>query len=333
MTMVDGLVDLIQELRSWLDQTQTMRKPDRMTIRLALVKARHLLKRVRAMRESLGDSTRRPNLVASFENLARALESYRNELEAYRSHLELELDAPLKQIRVAHQRLAESYEEALKWARREFSELKLKTGFHIKPRNYLRNLFHAFNGTATFGLYHFYLSREQGLWVLGSLAVFFGAIEIARKFAPGFNDLVYGKIFGLVARPGEKYSVNAATYYLWALLLVVALYPKPAAEMAVLVLAFADPLASLLGRRFGTRKIYGQKSWVGTTAFFVTAAASCAAFVALTDTGLASVWVKIGVVASVSVAGTVAELFCERVDDNFAILAFAGAIASLWFTF
>jgi len=49
-------------------------------------------------------------------------------------------------------------------------------------------------------------------------------------------------------------------------------FPSPAPAAAILVAALADPAASLVGRRVSTRES-GEKTVLGSTAYFVTAAA------------------------------------------------------------
>jgi dolichol kinase len=53
-------------------------------------------------------------------------------------------------------------------------------------------------------------------------------------------------------------------------LLIDIIFPRPVVSLTLLFLAFADPIASLVGIKYGKDKIFGQKSIQGfIAAFFV----------------------------------------------------------------
>ena len=210
-----------------------------------------------------------------------------------------------------------------------------KTGFrswigsgHLKPVNYWRNLFHAMNATIAFALYQWLLSREQALALLGAVAVPAIGLEFGRKLSPRLNDFLVDRVFGIISRPKERHTVNSATWYLMALILTCALFPKNAVLLAVLILGYADPIASVVGKRWGTFKIRGQKSLQGTLAFYVTSVAASIGFSVLGSVELSELgaWVWY---LGVPLAATVAELFGDRVDDNFGIVMAAASVATV----
>jgi len=106
--------------------------------------------------------------------------------------------------------------------------------------------------------------------------------------------------------------------------------PKVAAEVGVLALAFGDPAASLVGQRWGTRKLWHDKSFAGTAAFVVAVLASTTVVLAMSAPEL-SVASRLMIAVMVAVAGAWAELFSERLDDNFTIPIMCSGVAALCF--
>lgn len=248
-------------------------------------------------------------------------------LRAYLDGLAQTPEAP--RLREQHAALARGYEDLLlaaRDARLENAE-KLNRSRQLKPTNYARNLFHAGMGVFAVSLYHFVLSRAQALWVLGSVLAVFAALELSRRFSSRWNDFLVDKAFGAISRPSERHRLNSSTLYVFALLLITALFPKLAVEAAILILGVADPAASVIGRRFGRRKLFRDKSVAGSLGFWGAGSLSCAVLL-----GLATDWPLwyVGLAALlVSLVGAVTELLSSRVDDNFSIpmmCATAGAL-------
>ena len=70
--------------------------------------------------------------------------------------------------------------------------------------------------------------------------------------------------------PRESQNIASSTWYILGALIAIVLFPISAALSGILVLAWADPTASYLGRRWGKRSFLGG-TLVGTTAFLVVA--------------------------------------------------------------
>ena len=58
-----------------------------------------------------------------------------------------------------------------------------------------------------------------------------------------------------------------AVWYTAAMLLVTAFASQTVTQLAILIVGFGDPVASLCGKRWGRRKILGRKTWIGSAAF------------------------------------------------------------------
>ena len=261
---------------------------------------------------------------AASESMGRLAERLQSYTEALSEHPNIQA------LRERRETLARTYEEFIidLRERRVARAAALAQSRQLKPRNYARNVFHAMNAILGATMYAFFLPREQALMVLGTLFGIFFVFEVSRRFSDRWNDFLVDKVFGAISRPSERYRTNSATVYLVALLLIVAVFPQLPVLAAVLVLGFGDPVASLVGKRWGKRKLFRDKSWAGTLAFFT---ASFAVVVALflffaPDLGtLRMLWVA----AAIAAVGAVTELLSSRVDDNFSIPITCAAVGAL----
>ncbi|MGM0576426.1 MAG: diacylglycerol/polyprenol kinase family protein [Myxococcota bacterium] len=199
---------------------------------------------------------------------------------------------------------------------------------HVKPRNLTRNVFHASCGLTGVLCYEFFFSRTTTLVVGGAVLAAFVLLDIIRRVVPGANDGIVFRLFGKISRPGEAYRVPAATWMMAALWIGVLVLPKHAIELGCLALAFGDPVASLVGKRWGTRRLINDKSVAGSTAFFVTALAVSLLWLLAVVPGVGGV-AALGIAAAVAAVGAGTELFSGRLDDNFTIPLVAGLAAAV----
>jgi|GEM_PF-446627 len=252
---------------------------------------------------------KKDNLNHSLEEISQSLKEYRDELA----------ESPnVKKLNSLFDSLSESYEELLVRIKKYGVAQKVKSG-HLKPINYKRNLFHATAGTSMAIFYYLFIPRSWALGLIFSTVGLFLFLEITRRFSKRWNDFLVDTVFGLIARPHERHHTNGSTYMVIAITLILLFFAyKPIVCVAVLVLGLADPAASVVGKLWGKTKIYGNKSWVGTSAFFVVAFTASLIFMLLTveHHGAAYIFMTAAVVALV---GTVVELFSTRIDDNFSI--------------
>jgi dolichol kinase len=194
--------------------------------------------------------------------------------------------------------------------------LTLKGPRPLRPTNYARNVFHGTCGVLVVLLVELLPSRG---WLLGlplAVALWAWSAEVSRRIWPSVNDRLM-KFFGSVAHAHERHRVNSSTWFVTALSILGAVFPRYAAAVGVAVLALADPAAALVGRRLGRTKLRAGRSLQGTLAFMVVG--FVAAFVVLTlrhrGGGVGCVLTALGAAS----AGALAELYTERLDDNFTI--------------
>jgi diacylglycerol kinase (CTP) len=256
---------------------------------------------------------------ASLARVQTSLQEYSHELK----------DRPNgKRLKALYDVLAEDYEEVVTNLKKR-KVTKIKT-LHLKPVNYVRNIFHIFCGTSSALAYQFLLSRETALWALGSVLAIAVSMEVSRLFSTKWNDFLVDKLFGTISRPHERHKVNGSTCYTFALFVLVLFFAKPVVLLSVLVLAFADPAASIVGKLWGRRKLYKDKSFLGTGTFFVTALSVIMIYLTLAVPAF-SLGYALLVAAVVSLAATTAELFSVRIDDNLSIPLVSALAAFMFF--
>jgi dolichol kinase len=199
-----------------------------------------------------------------------------------------------------------------------------------KPHNLARTSFHALSGVMWALLYEHVLERGPLLWVLAGCLVFFVTDDVMRRWFPERRSGFAVAVFRVLSRSSEASRMASSTWYTLGLMACVALLPKPACLLGILVLAFADPAAGLVGRRWGGARLYRDKSVGGTAAFFVVALAIAGATLAIQLPALALAS-RLVAAAAIALAGTVAELLGDHVQDNFSIPVITGAVAALVF--
>ncbi|GMV06602.1 MAG: hypothetical protein AMXMBFR53_28780 [Gemmatimonadota bacterium] len=179
-----------------------------------------------------------------------------------------------------------------------------------------RRLFHAFNGSVVaLALTWLDMARPTVLWILGGILAALVVLDVVRLTVPAANALFF-RSFQHLASPREAAGPASSTWYTLGLLLTVALFPRDAAVTGVLFLAWADPAASYLGRRFGKRPFLGG-SLEGTLVFTAVAAA-----VAVFRHGA-----LVGAVAAVG--GAFAERRSWPLDDNLTVPVVGAGLVTL----
>lgn len=197
-----------------------------------------------------------------------------------------------------------------------------------KPHNLARTSFHALSGVMWALLYEHVLDRGPLLWVLAGCLVFFVTDDVMRRWFPERRSGFAVAVFRMLSRSSEASRMASSTWYALGLMVSVALLPKPACLVGILVLAFADPAAGLVGRRWGGPRLHRHKSLGGTTAFCVVAFGIAVATLAIQLPAL-TLATRVLAAAAIALAGTVAELLGDYVQDNFSIPVVAGTVAAL----
>lgn len=186
----------------------------------------------------------------------------------------------------------------------------------LRPTNYARNLFHV--SAALLALLVLVLAPSQ-LFIIIAASGFCSTcwtLEICRRFRPDLNTRLM-RMFGPIAHAHERYRVNSATWYATALV-ILALCTTPAVSaIAVVVLGVGDPIAALVGRRFGRIRLRAGRSLEGTLSFVV--AGSLVAFAVAYAMIPGTLSLRLLLAGIAGVTGAVVEVFSIRLDDNLTI--------------
>lgn len=212
-----------------------------------------------------------------------------------------------------------SYRKQLMDAYDSLSKSLVMLDIHVpelRPTNYARNLFHVGNAAVAISV----LTLADNINIVrGAIFVFFAfawTAETLRRFSPSVNAVLM-KLLGVVAHPHEHHRVNSATWYTTSLM-ALALADVPIASLtALLVLGVSDPIAALVGRRYGTIKLVNGRSLQGSAAFWISGA--IASFIALTLVGGLSTSAVVCTALGASFVGALAELFSRKLDDNLTV--------------
>lgn len=185
-----------------------------------------------------------------------------------------------------------------------------------------RRLFHLVNGVSIATAYALLFTHTQVVRVFGTVACLVYIADRVRIAYPEAVARHAAWVNRTFVRAEEQVREAAMTPFAIAVLLTILTVPKLAALIAIYTLAIADPLAAVVGIRFGRRRITHNRSLEGSLAFFA-ATVTVAALVLRWGTlavpsSIAATSAAIGFVA------TVCELLPLRVDDNLTIPIFVG---------
>ena len=195
----------------------------------------------------------------------------------------------------------------------DFSELVEKTR-GVQP---WRRFFHAAGGVLiVLSLQLLPIGRWTALVLLGSILTVLVLLDIIRLASPRWNRNFF-RAFSSLASPREAGKIASSTWYLLGAFLTLLFFPRPYALAGILVLALADPAASVVGRVWGKRP-FGAGTLEGTAVFVGVAVLAILPF--------APWWAAL----PAAVVTAVVERTSWRLDDNITVpLTVAAALLLL----
>jgi dolichol kinase len=189
--------------------------------------------------------------------------------------------------------------------------------------NYHRKLWHLSSGAfVVAALVIFSPSKKWAIVLLSAGLALMIAIDAARYFSRRGKRLFW-KHLGFLTSEKERKGPTTSLYYAASLLLCVIIFPVYAAIGGVISLAAGDPVAAIVGRRYGRLRIGGKSIEGGLANTFV---AFC----------LILIFVRsFHVAAAGALAGAIVEMFdIPYLDDNITVpLAAGGAMAAAVYLF
>jgi dolichol kinase len=185
-----------------------------------------------------------------------------------------------------------------------------------------RRLFHLLNGSSTATAYALLFTHEQVVHIFGTIACLVYIIDRIRIAYPEAVAQRAPWVNRLFVRAEEQVRESAMIPYAIAVLLTILTVPKPAALVAIYTLAAADPLAAIVGIRYGRRRIAHNRTLEGTLAFL---AATLVIAAAVLGWGTDGSGLAIAAAAlTIALAAAAFELLPIRIDDNLTIPLFVG---------
>lgn len=179
-----------------------------------------------------------------------------------------------------------------------------------------RRVFHAMNGTlVVLALGVFGLPVRLGVLILALILMVTAGLDVLRLLDPKVNVLFF-RTFAPLASPREEKGIASSTWYALSAFLVVLLFPLDYALAGILVLAWADPAANLVGKRWGRIRFLGG-TVRGTGTFVLIAFCALSLFVPWT------------LALGAAVATAVAEVLPLKLDDNLLIPIFVAGLLTL----
>lgn len=177
---------------------------------------------------------------------------------------------------------------------------------------------------------HERVTKDTALILLLLTMIVFVVPDVLRQYSTKLNDIFIG-IFQSVIRENEVHKLSGNSYLISGVLLLVLFFPAKIVTLTLFFLAFADPIASCIGIRYGKDKILGQKSLQGFLAAFVVC--MVATYIFIKTNGLLSE--KIFLVSTVAgLIGALSELLpIGKLDDNLTLPILSATGLYFLFTF
>jgi dolichol kinase len=188
-----------------------------------------------------------------------------------------------------------------------------------------RRFFHCLNGVSTATAYLLFFTHEQVIHIFGTIAC---VVYIIDRVRIAYPDVVARRapwVNRVLVRAEEQVRESAMIPYAIAVLLTILTVPKPPALIAIYTLAIADPLAAIVGIRWGRRRIVADRSLEGSAAFFGATLAVAVFVFASTTAGTPLAIAGAAILIAFASAGC--ELLPLRIDDNLTIPVFVGFTA------
>ena len=188
-----------------------------------------------------------------------------------------------------------------------------------------RRLFHFVNGASVATAYALLFTHEQVVRIFGAIAC---VVYIADRIRIAYPEPIARHapwVNRTLVRAEEQVLESAMIPFVIAVLLTIITVPKLAALIAIYTLAAADPMAAIVGIRFGRRRITANRTLEGSLAFFtVTLAIGALVFRWGTPASESTIGFA---AASIALIATICEVLPLRIDDNLTIPIFVGFAA------
>lgn len=117
---------------------------------------------------------------------------------------------------------------------------------------------------------YFYSDKELMLAILIPFSIISIIIDLCRRYSSSLHEVI-NKFLGFMMRDEEKnnFAIVGATYLLSSAAITIYLFNKEVAIFSLAILSISDTFAAIIGKKFGQRKLVGNKTLEGSAAFFM----------------------------------------------------------------
>lgn len=204
----------------------------------------------------------------------------------------------------------------------EGASLKKRADMHLA-----RRLYHVVGMMIIIVLYAT-LDRPTGLGMITGAVIVTLAFDLVRLRSRRLSKKSL-ELFKKFIREDELNRLSSMTYLLIGVGVVIYVFPPVVGQLALLMLAFGDPAASLVGVRYGKDPVIGSKTIQGAAASFVVCAALTCGYLFYQNL-LMDRWVLVSWIGGL--VGMTAELFpVGKLDDNLTFPIIASSL--MWAVF
>ncbi|MEW6440735.1 MAG: glycosyltransferase [bacterium] len=164
--------------------------------------------------------------------------------------------------------------------------------------------------------YHFF-SYAQAILLSLLFLLLFLAVDIIRLNWKRGNEIAY-RHFSWLLREQERKGLNTAFYFALSCLICAVFFEKRVAVTAIALLCVGDPIAAIIGTRYGSIRIL-NKSLQGSLACFIV----CFAVARFMFDSTLAFWAAL--------TATFFELISSRLNDNLSVPIFSGLMLTFLF--
>jgi diacylglycerol kinase (CTP) len=205
----------------------------------------------------------------------------------------------------------------------EMPALKKRSDIH-----WARKIWHM-AGVSAMALAFAFLPTNVSYTLLAVAILIFIPLDFMRQTRPKLNDWMI-HAFRAIIRKNEVNKLAGTTYLLAGTGLVVVLFDAKIVLLTLMYLAFADPIASFVGIRYGKDKIFGHKSLQGFLAAFAVCTLLTLGYLYYHSILIDHLWM-VSLLAGLS--GALAELIpVAKLDDNFTLPVISATCLWILFT-
>lgn len=186
----------------------------------------------------------------------------------------------------------------------------------------LRKLIHLFEFPIIAGyvFLHFYFSPKIGLLALTGYFLILLEIEYLRiDYRTKIGDFLADSFLKLILRKHERNNLTGAIFFVISAIIAFSVFDFEIALLALLFAIFGDLAASLMGIAYGKRKIFRNKSYIGSFSCLIVNIA----IGILLMPNEAMLFLPMAVIA------TMVETLTQKLDDNLTVPLFAGFTGQL----